>query len=187
MNRLLLATSALLLSCSGPMDVRGGTLVIELRRYGSVVWPWGSGTRMTLSNELDDPRGFAGFELDIAGTTLTARHFAVEERPAFGLPDTGRTHFTMRLMQDGQVVAEGSGSWELKPGAEWRLEVNRAPYPPGEGFTGFGNPGKPHPDCTWFWCHAKWRFPIEEHAANYEHEGIWLTLYREDICADICP
>lgn len=30
-------------------------------------------------------------------------------------------------------------------------------------------------------------FPIAEHAANYEHEAIWLTLYREDICVDRCP
>lgn len=182
MTRLLLATSVLLLSCADPLDVQSGTLVIELRKYGSVVWPRGGGTRMTLANELDDPRGFAGFELDIAGTTLTARHFAVEELPAFGASDTGRKHFTMRLMQDGQVVAEGSGSWELKPGAEWRLEVNRASYPPSEGFTGFGNP---HPDCIW--CYRNWRFPIAEHAANYEHEAIWLTLYREDICVDLCP
>ena len=155
--------------------------MIELRKGGSVVWPRGSGTRITLSNELDDPRGFAGFELDIAGTTLTARHFAVDERPVVDVPDAGRTHFTMRLMQNGQVVAEGAGSWELKPGAKWRLVVNRAPYPPEEAFTGFGNP---HPDCIW--CHRKWRFPIAEPAANYEHEAIWLTLYREDICVDIC-
>ena len=185
MTRLLLATSALLFSCSGPMDVQAGTLVIELRKNGSVVWPWGSGTRMTLSNELDDPRGFAGFELDIAGTTLTARHFAVEELPVFGVPDSGRMTLTIRLTQDSQVVASGSGSWEPRPEAKWRLLVNRAPYPPSDGFTGFGYPGNPHPDCIW--CYRKWRFPIEEHAANYEHEAIWLTLYREDICVDICP
>ena len=90
MTRWLLATTALLFSCSNPIDVQGGTLVIELRKNGSVVWPRGSGTRMTLSNELDDPRGFAGFELDIAGTILTARQFAVEELPVFGVPDAGR-------------------------------------------------------------------------------------------------
>ena len=158
--------------------------MIELRKNGSVVWPWEGGERITLSNELDDPRGFAGFELDIAGATFTARNFAAEELPVFGVPDTGRMAFNMRLMQDGQVVANGSEWWELEPGAKWRLEVNRAPYPPSEGFNGFGDP---HPECTWFWCHEKWRFPIAEHAANYEHEAIWLTLYREDICADICP
>ena len=54
MTRLLLATPALLLSCADPLDVQSGTLVIELRKDGSVVWPWGGGTRMTLSDELDD-------------------------------------------------------------------------------------------------------------------------------------
>ena len=83
-----------------------------------------------------------------------------------------------------RVVAEGSEGWKLEPGAEWRLEVNRAPYPPSEGFSGFGDP---HPPCNWFWCWENWRFPITEEAANCEHEALWLTLYREDICADICP
>ena len=79
MTRLLLtAAAALSFSCSDPVEVEHGTLMIDLRRGGSFVWPQGGDTRITVSNELDHQRGFAGFELDIAGTTLTARNSAVQ-------------------------------------------------------------------------------------------------------------
>lgn len=184
-TRLLAGVAtALAFSCSDPVDVQHGTLTIDLRTGGSFVWPRGGDTRITILNELDDQRGFAGFELDIAGTSFTARNFTTDEPPRFNVPDTGRIAFTVRLVQDGRIVAGGSEGWMLEPEAEWRLEVNRAPYPPSEGFNRFGDP---HPQCSWFWCWENWRFPITEEAANYEHEALWLTLYREDICADICP
>ena len=43
-----------------------------------------------------------------------------------------------------------------------------------------------HPGCGWFWCVENWRFPIDPGAANYEHEAIWATLERLDVCADVC-
>lgn len=148
MTRLLAwVAAALVFACSDPVEVQHGTLTIDLRRRGSFVWPRGGDTRITVVNGLDDQRGFAGFELDIAGTTFAARNFTTDEPPRFNVPDTGRMAFTVRLVQDGRVVAEGAEGWQLEPGAEWRLEVNRAPYPPSEGFNGFGNP---HPQCNWF-------------------------------------
>ena len=181
MGRLLLVSLVAIVSCSDPTGVQNATLTISVHSgESSVRWPRGSGTRTKLVNGLDDPRGFAGFELKIVDKIFTAGDFATEAL-SFTVPGTGRMTFTMRLVQDGQVVAEGSEGWKLSPEAEWQLDVNRAPFAPTEGYTGLDDPS-----CGWFYCVENWRFPILEEAANYEDEAIWVTLQRFDLCADIC-
>ena len=128
MTRLLAwVAAALVFACSDPVEVQHGTLTIDLRRDGSFVWPQGGDTRITISNELDDQRGFAGFELDIAGTTFTARNFTTDEAPRLDVPDTGRMAFTVRLVQDGRVVAEGprDGSSSPGPSGGWKSTGHR--------------------------------------------------------------
>ena len=184
MGRLFLAVLTLATACSDPVGVEEATLTIGVHQGGRVRWPHGSGERLELVNSLDEQRGMAGFEIDIADTTFTATDFRFLP-PRFVVPDTGHMTFVMRLMQDGELVSDGSESWELHPGAEWKLYVNRAPYAPTEGYS---SPSDiEHPQCSWFGCWKNWRFPILEEVRNYEQEAVWITLYRVDVCTDICP
>lgn len=171
-------------SCSNPLEIQEATLLIEVdskeRRFR---WaPDGNDREGNLVNSLDDPRGFAGLELEIGGTgplrMFTASDFADGVRE-FRVPDSGYVTFSARLRQDADVVAEGSGRWALEPNVEWRLEVSRAPLPRGQvfGFT-LDDLKKENPPCGWFWCIRNWRFPITDDAANYEYEALWLSIYR---------
>ena len=155
---------------------------------GSLWWPPGQDTvRVQIVNGLDDPKGLAGLELSIGGAlpkrVFTATDLAGES-PLFVVPGAGIATVTARLVQDGQVVAEGTEEWTLEPEVEWRLDVTRAPWPADE----IGPMDLENPQCNWFWCHRNWRSPIVEEVANYEHEALWVTLYRvhPDECADLC-
>lgn len=182
-------------SCSNPFEARDGTLLIQVNTHEKRLhWPPDdSGREVTLINALDDPRGFAGFELDIGGVgprmTFTAADFAVGADQQFRVPSSGDMRFSARLMQDDRVVAEGSGVWTLEPNVEWRLRVNRAPFPPDQplGFT-LDDLKKRNPPCGWWWCWRNWRFPVTDDAANYEYEALWLSLHRvhPDECVDVC-
>ena len=189
----LVAMCVAIHSCSTPLGTQDATLeVIVYSTERRVRFPLdGSGRKVTLVNSLDDPRGFAGLELEITGVgprvTLAAADFAVaDDQPKFSVPDSGALRFFARLTQDGRVVAEGSGSWNLDPRAEWRLTVNRAPFPEDQPMR-LDEIEKRDPPCVWFGCIRNWRFPITADAANYEYEALWLSLYRShpDSCGDV--
>ncbi|MDE2973967.1 MAG: hypothetical protein OXU64_04460 [Gemmatimonadota bacterium] len=157
-------------------------------RGGSQRWPLGQDTvRVQIVSGLDDPKGLAGLELGIGGA-LPRRVFKATdlagENPPFVVPGEGVATVTVRLVQDGQVVAGGAEEWTLEPEVEWNLDVARVPWPPSE----IGVMDLENPECNWFWCHRNWRFPIADEAANYEDEALWVTLYRAhpDECADLC-
>lgn len=158
-------------------------ILVESHTY-SISW---QDTVVQIVAGLDDPKGLAGLELRIAGD-LPARTFRatdfIGQEPLFVVPDVGNGVITVRLVQDGQIVAEGTEEWALESEVEWDLVVNRAPWPPSE----IGVMDLENPECNWFWCHRIWRFPIMEDAANYEHEALWVSLYRvhPDECADVC-
>jgi len=193
---LLAAMCVAVHSCSNPFETQDATLLVEVdSRERRFHWrPDGNDTEVTLVNSLDDPRGFAGLELEIGGVgtplTFTASDFA-EGVLEFRAPDSGYATFSVRLRQDAGVVAEGSGRWVLEPKVEWRLELSRAPLPPGQVY-GIRmddlKKNNKNPPCGWFWCHRNWRFPIADDAANYRYEALWLSLWRvhPDECVDLC-
>ena len=191
---LLAATCIAAVSCSNSFETQDATLLMHVNsREQRLHWPPDdSGEEVTLVNALDDPRGFAGFELEIGSVdprmTFTAADF-VDGGLEFRVPDSGAMRFSARLVQDNRVVAEGSGMWTLEPNVEWRLRVNRAPFPPDQpfGFT-LDDIKKRSPPCGWWWCWRNWRFPITDDAANYEYEALWLSLHRvhPDECVDVC-
>lgn len=157
---------------------------------GSLWWPPGQDTvRVQIVSGLGDPKGLAGLELGIGGAlparVLTATDLA-GENPPFVVPNEGTATVTVRLVQDGQVVAEGTEEWTLEPEVEWGLNVTRAPHPADEGYASLSD--LEDPQCSWFWCHRNWRFSIVEDAANYELEALWVSLYRvhPDECVDVC-
>ena len=182
-----LQIAAILVATSCSQDA---TLVIEVDHSHPywVTWPPDQDSvRVQVVNGLDDPKGLAGLELRIAGAlptrTFTAADFA-GEAPLFIVPDAGMAVVTVRLVQDGQVVAEGTEEWSLESEVEWTLSVGRAPYSRDNGMSR----DLENPECFWFWCHENWRFPVVEEAANYKDEALWVTLFRvhPDECQDDC-
>ncbi len=156
------------------------TLLIQVSvGRGSAQWPLGGSTFVETNGSVDDQKGFAGLEITTGGgiprRVFTAADFVDYPGPSFTVPDAGVARVAAGLVQDGQIVAEGSVSWPLEPEVEWRLDVDRAPYPPSEALNGID---LDDPQCSWFWCFRIWRFPIAEEFANHEQEALWLTLYR---------
>ncbi len=163
------------------------TLLIQVSvGHGRTQWPLRSTTFVETNGSLDDEKGFAGLEIttggDIPRRVFTATDFVDYPGPSLTVPDAGVARVAARLVQHGKIVAEGAVSWPLEPELEWRLDVDRAPYPPGHALN--GRLDLDDPQCSWFCCHGTWRFPIAEESANYEHEALWLTLYRGG-CSDI--
>ena len=149
----------------------------------------GDTTRVRTRQGVDDPKGFAGLQIVISGDdmrtrTYDASHFADYTKPRFKVPAGGYATVTARIIQDGRVVAELSGQWALESKVRWALDIERAPWPAGNGIPD----NLDHPGCQWFWCHAVWRSPVAEEAANYADEALWVTLYRvhPNECADVC-
>lgn len=180
-------------ACSNPFaSVRDATLEISVKSGGgSAEWPRDQlGARTALVNGLDNPRGMAGFTMELAWPgferAFTASDFADGAEPHFTVPDSGTLTLAVQLQQDSLVVAEGVESWQLEPEVEWQMVVQRAPYPASEGFSDMEDIR--NPQCSWFWCFRNWRFAIAEDAANYEWEAIWITIYRvhPDEYADVC-
>ena len=168
------------------------TLTVEASGADSswVTWPLGQDTaRVLVINGLDDPKGLAGLEIEIGGAVFPERLFTATAGlgTQFVVPDGGRAMVTVRLMQDGRAVAEGTVEWDLESEIQWTLVVERAPYHSYNGNASGVEPGE-DPRCGWFWCHGVWRLPIAEDAANYEDEALWLYLERvhPGECQDVC-
>lgn len=154
-----------------------------------VQWHRGDTITVQLVSRLDDPKGLAGLEVVIGGEdmgmrTYTASYFARGEEVKFKVPATGNASVTARIVQDGRTVAQISKQWALGSKIQWTLDVDRSPWPSGNGIPD----NLERPVCQWFWCHEVWRSPIAEGAANYADEALWVTLYRyhPDECADLC-
>lgn len=182
-----LHTAAILAAVACSQDA---TLEIEVdTRSYRVAWPPGQDSAsVQVVSGLDDPKGLAGLEISIAGDlparVLTATDF-IDREHLFVVPDVGTGVMTVRLVQDGRVVAGGTEEWSLESEVEWTLVVTRAPRPSDGGYAPVD---LEFPECEWFWCHSNWRFPIAEEAANYEYESLWVTLGRvhPNECEDVC-
>lgn len=160
-----------------------------------VRWPPGQDSmKVHVRSRLEDPRGLAGVELRIAGDLptriFTATDFLTSRDSLFSglfvVPDAGKGVMSVRLLQDGAVVAEGTREWSLDSGVLWDIHIARGPWAPSEGLG--GHKDLENPPCFWFWCHRNWRFPIVAEAANYQNEAVWVTLYRVEYggCQDVC-
>lgn len=164
---------------------------LEIRAYEGehLVTPWRNDTTKVLVRQrFDDPNGFAGLEIVLVGDylptrTYTASSLAGNPKLEFKVPDTGVITVTARIVQDNRAVAEVSGQWGLRPKIQWAVEVDRAPFPMGNGATDLQKPV-----CRWFWCKFVWGDAIAEDAANYPDEALWVTVfgYHPGECGDVC-
>lgn len=153
------------------------TLRVSVNNRG-VMYTW-EGEQLTLNNSLVDPAGLAGVEVRVR-TGEESRTFDAADMPTgrFDVPETGPAQVEVRLISDGEVVAEGVAEWSLAPNVEWTVELERSPYPIWAGVErDVTTTPNPHA-CTWFTCHEVWRFEIDEDAANYAGERLWLTVLR---------
>ena len=113
--------------------------------------------------------------------------FAASDLPSdcFVVPEVGLGSMDVTLAQDGEIVAEGSASWEFSRNSWWKIDIDRGVDSPQH----FEDWPETNPrTCTWFWCHSVWGFPIHPDAANSEGETVWIVIwhYIRDECADIC-
>ena len=101
------------------------------------------------------------------------------------MPGQGQVRFVVVLHQDGRVIAEGGGSWSLRPKTAWEIEFNRGPTP--RSAIDMDEVTNPNPRC-WERCHTVWRLEITEDARNYPDEALFVTLSRAEDgwCWDVC-
>lgn len=158
-------------------------------------WPEFSGDTVRLNNSPHDQDGLAGVEIAFTGVHATGMLLVdaddLKERgePHFDVPEHGRVTARLRLVQDGELVAEGTAAWTLRPAIQWELEIERSPYP----WRAFLDPEQDLDDqpplrCAYWWCEGVWRFDISEDGVNYSGEALWMTLWGVDptSCVDIC-
>ena len=89
-------------------------------------------TTLTLDAYADGEE-LAGLELFIGGVVfpgLNARKFTATELLApgaleFVVLDHGTATMTARLIEDGRIVAEGAGEWDISPEDDFELVVKR--------------------------------------------------------------
>jgi len=135
--------------------------------------------------------GLAGLQVKLSGAV--ERTFEAADLPVepFSVPRDGRIHVDVTLGDGSRRVASGRGSWTLTPGAEWRLEFERAPFfvedwfswiPPATSFP--PSPGDTVELCSWPTCKEYWRFEIAEEARNYEGEVLWMVLFAVVHCPE---
>ena len=133
--------------------------------------------------------GLADIEIMLKGsvdTTFYASDFPVER---FEVPESGRVTVQVTVREGQQAVAHAEVNWELESDIEWRLEIERGPYPLNAMIDRRdAETGHPNPRCAWWWCDEVWRFEIDEDARAYPYEALWLTLWRVEMgeCADNC-
>ena len=152
-------------------------------------WPWGSGDTVMVNNSLDDEAGLAGLEVEITdvadGLVRTHRFDArdLEEGVTpYEVPEGGTAYALVRLSQHGQVVATGVAEWALQPEVEWKVEIQRTPYPPAVGISPTEDLSRARYRCSWGWCQNVWRFDISEDALNYPGDTLWLLLWAVREC-----
>lgn len=110
-----------------------------------------------------DPADLAGLQIEVHGRTFGPEDFLVardyEVRVKAGR--TGLVTVFAKLVHDGSVVADGFASWTLRPETLWGLRFARGPD---SGLC---------PEA----CSGHVLIPIEEAAARYPGEQLWLIWY----------
>ena len=136
------------------------------------------GERVTLYNSLADPNGLAGIEVEVGGAGIPPRMFTAAELPTnpFDVPESGSAQVRVRVIQNGEVVAEGTAQWALASEVQWTVEVERSLYPINMGVAADATTAPNPQNCVWFGCHGVWRFELKEEATNYGGERLWLTI-----------
>lgn len=184
-----LALAILATGCWNPFAVAPDP-TLEIRAYEGehlVTARRNDTTRVLVRQRFDDPRGFAGLEIVIDHAGMPRRTYTASDlgnpKPKFKVPRHGTISVVARIVQDGRAVAEVSGEWWLDSDTQWAVEVDRAPFPLGNGVTDLDNPA-----CRWFACQHVWGAPIAEDDANYAGEALWITIfgYDPDGCVDVC-
>ena len=194
MRVLALLALLALLACRDavvPVPVQPSTLTVTV---GAVPlarweWPWDSGDTVMVNNSLEDEAGLAGLEVEITdvadGLVRTHRFDAsdLEEGVTpYDVPESGTAHAQVRLTRHGKVVAMGVAEWALQPEIEWKVEIQRTPYPPAVGISPTEDLSKAQYRCSWGWCQNVWRFDISEDALNYPGDTFWLLLWAVREC-----
>ena len=170
----------------GPIRVDVPTLEVTAPTRTNAAVGW-KGERLEIFSAVSEPRGLAGIEVMLSGDAGQRRYVAADiPVEPFEVPEEGQVRFVVVLHQDGRVIAEGGGSWSLRPKTAWEIEFNRAPYP--RGGMVYPDRTNPNPPCGDGRCHTIWRFAIMEDARNYPDEALFVTLWRvvDGECADVC-
>ena len=152
-------------------SITGGRAAVWLEGY------------VTPNQSLTDSAGLAGLEVKVFGIrpvyVFTAADFieAPDRKIRFDVPSDGEITFQLRLSQDGEEVARGTARWPLEPERAWLVKVSRVPaiVPHNESASIGDSVGALN---CFSICAYTWRFPISAEAANYLHEGLWLTVNR---------
>ena len=177
---LVLALSLACAGCESILDILGiHPATLELVTKGE--------------RSLDDPHGYAGLRVVLAGdvqSTFDASDFPVAP---FGVPASGTVRVSVSLSQGSRVVAQRTDlSWDLSSNInKWELRFIRGRWPLDSGINPDDVARKvPDPECGWFFCHTMWRVEIDEDARSSEDEALWLILWMKDLdqeCVDLCP
>lgn len=131
------------------------------------------------NNSLADPAGLAGLEVRVMGQTLTAGdlEFGSTTKARWEVDESGQVQVSLRLVQQGQVVAQGDTSWSLRPKTEWLVVVSRGIAPP-QGGGNYTIDDVTNPTCESLsivsLCDGVLRMRIEDSAASFLEEGLWL-------------
>ena len=137
------------------------------------------------NNSLVDSAGLAGLEVRVMGRTLTAENlqFGSPTRTRWGVDESGQVQVSLRLVQQGQVVAEGDASWSLRPKTEWILVVSRG-IVLAQGGDNYTIDDVTNPTCESLsivpFCDGVLRMRIEDSAASFLEEGLWLLWVGVD-------
>ncbi|MYA64144.1 MAG: hypothetical protein F4139_07215 [Gemmatimonadetes bacterium] len=137
------------------------------------------------NNSLVDSAGLAGLEVSVMGRTFTAGEleFGSSARTLWYVDESGQVQVSLRLLQRGQVVAGGATSWSLRPKTEWLLVVSRGIVPAQSG-DNYTIDDVTSPTCESLaipYCDGVLRMRIEDSAASFLEEGLWLFWVGIDI------
>ena len=136
------------------------------------------------NNSLVDSAGLAGLEVRVMGRTLTAEDLAFGSSTGtqWDVDESGQVQVSVRLAQQGRFVAEGDTSWSLRPKTDWLLVVSRGIAPP-KGGRNYSIDDVTDPGCESLaiqFCDGVLRMRIEDSAANFLEEGLWLLWVGVD-------
>ena len=114
------------------------------------------------------------------GHTFTALSFRSGRTKLPDVPESGDLWVKMRLVQGDRVVAQGYKTWNLRPRTEWHLIVTRGLVPEYHSNSkSVSLDDLDQPSCQWLGCFCSGvaRMRIEDWAANFPEEALWLHWY----------
>ncbi len=166
------------------------TLTIFVAGSGATEWPENSGDTVMFNSSLDQEAGLAGIAIAISGILETGALFldaddlkptgtGRSDRPKFDVPEDGLISVRLWLIQHGEIVAHGLAEWALEPRVQWTIEIQRGPYPTTPIILDGADLNQPFVPCNdWRFCRGSYRIDdINEDAANYPGEALWLSLW----------